>query len=238
MKHGHNVLALIPARGGSRGIPGKNLQDVGGLSLVARAARVARSCPWIDRVVLSTDSDAIAAEGRAAGAEVPFMRPPELASDTASAVGVIAHAVDFLRADGWDTGVVLLLEPSSPFRTPRQLEECVDMLIDTGADSVVTVSPVTDRHHPLKVFRVGEGRLEYWDPRGRGIVQRQQLERVYTRNGVAYALWPRTIAEHKSVIGPHTRAYIIEETSAVNIDEPADLELARKLAGASKADEG
>jgi CMP-N-acetylneuraminic acid synthetase len=142
MMEGRTVLAVVPARGGSKAIPRKNLKTVGGVSLVGRAAQVAAALPFIDAALISTDDPEIAAEAKAHGLEAPFMRPPELSGDTATSVDMWRHA--WLAAEahyGKRFDLSVLLEPTSPLRRPEDVERTLRALIDAGAPAAATVSP-------------------------------------------------------------------------------------------------
>jgi CMP-N-acetylneuraminic acid synthetase len=226
------VLALIPARGGSKGIPQKNLCRVGTLTLTARAVRCARETGRFGRVVVSTDSDAIAAEARAESAEV-IRRPDTLASDTADVVDVISHTLDALARDGFTPGIVVLLEPTSPLRTPDMVADVLDRL--GGADAAFTVSPVPVRFHPRKQFRMEpDGSARRVAPDLAMPVRRQELAETFVQNGAAYAFRTAMFRAHRSIFGPAPRAVVVT-APLVNIDTPEDLDEARRLVGAESA---
>lgn len=226
---GQRVLAVVPARSGSKGLPDKNVAQLGGLSLIARAARVLRELDWLDRAVISTDSPGYAAEAQRHGLAAPFLRPAHLASDTAGAVETLQHAVDEVeKADG-RFDIVLIVEPTSPLRQPADITSCLDLLLsDQALESVVTVSAIDPKCHPHKTFRVRDARLEYYEEAGRHVVARQQLEPLYSRNGICYALRRATLMEQARIIGPGTGALVIDR-AVVNIDTPLDLALAEVL---------
>ena len=119
------VLALVPARGGSKGIPDKNIRPLAGRTLLEYAARVSEESGVVDRIILSTDSERIAEEGRRVGLEVPFLRPSELAQDDTPMLPVIEHAVDFVAREGWDPEIIVLLQPTSPLRTPAHIRTAI-----------------------------------------------------------------------------------------------------------------
>jgi N-acylneuraminate cytidylyltransferase len=223
------TLALVPARAGSKGIPDKNLCRVGALTLTARAVRCARQTGRFARVAVSTDSEAIAGEARDAGAQV-IRRPAALASDTADVVDVIAHALDVLAEDGFGPDAVVLLEPTSPLRTPAMVSEVLDRL--AGADAVFTVSPVPVRFHPRKQFWVeADGRARRVAPDLAMPVRRQELTETFVQNGAVYAFRTEMFRAHRSVFGPFPRAVVIT-APLVNIDTPEDLDEARRLTAA------
>jgi CMP-N-acetylneuraminic acid synthetase len=220
------ALALIPARLGSKGVPGKNLRKINRASLTALAVRCARAAGLFERIVISTDGDEIAAEGRSAGAEV-IQRPAELASDLADVADVIAHALDVLAAGGFTPAVVALLEPSSPLRTPDMVRAAIKAL--DGADAVFTVSEVPRRFHALKQFQVDE------DGDARRVlrdvpmpVRRQELGPTFVQNGAVYVFRTSMFRVHHSVFGPKPRA-LTTTSPLVNIDTFEDLAKAERL---------
>jgi CMP-N-acetylneuraminic acid synthetase len=229
--NGRSVLAVVPARGGSKGIPHKNLQLVGGLSLVARAARVACALPWVDHAVLSTDAAAIADEGRRHGLEVPFLRPATLAGDRAAAAPAWQHAWLASEAHfGCRFDLSVWLQPTSPFRTAEDVERTVRALVDGGHQAATTVSRVPGHFTPHKILTMdAAGRIAHYLPEGAGVVARQEIPPYWYRNGLCYAVTRETLVE---------RGHIIEEDCVgveidgpvVNIDEPFELEIARFLA--------
>ena len=229
--NGRSVLAVVPARGGSKGIPHKNLQLVGGLSLVARAARVACALPWVDHAVLSTDDAAIADEGRRHGLEVPFLRPATLAGDRAAAAPAWQHAWLASEAHfGCRFDLSVWLQPTSPFRTAEDVERTVRALADGGHRAATTVSRVPGHFTPHKILTMdAAGRIAHYLPEGAGVVARQEIPPYWYRNGLCYAVTRETLVE---------RGHIIEEDCVgveidgpvVNIDEPFELEIARFLA--------
>lgn len=228
---GKKVLAVVPARGGSKGIARKNMADVGGLSLVARAAMVVRALDWIDRAVLSTDDAEIAAEGARHGLEVPFMRPADLANDTATGAAAWRHAWLACEAhygERYDCSV--LLQPTSPFRTPGHVEQTIRAMLDGGHAAAATVSPVPGHFAPQKIFtRTGEGILHHFHEDGARHSNRQTIPAYWTRNGLCYSVMRQTLVE-KGHIVEHDCVGVIIDGHVVNIDDPADLTIARLLA--------
>lgn len=232
MLHDQQILAVIPARSGSIGIPDKNLQEVGGRSLIALAAGVVRSLPWLDDAIISTDSDLYATEAERAGLRAPFRRPPELSGSDATAFDTMLHALrETEDATERKFDIILILEPTSPNRVPDDVERAVRMLIDRPElDSVVTVSEVGSKNHPLKILRIDDGGLlEYVSPDAASITSRQQLvQRYYARNGACYALRRRCLTQRLGIITSQSAALVIDRPLA-NIDTPIDLQWARFL---------
>ena len=217
-----HVLGLIPARGGSKGIPNKNLRQLAGKTLLGYTADAARASGVIDRLVLSTDSEAIAALGRELGIEVPFMRPTELAGDEAAMLPVLQHAVAALEAEGWQPEIIVLLQPTSPLRTPAHIRDAVEMLRAEQCDSVVSVLEIPDDYAPQKALRVQDGALTYWLPEGKAITRRQELEPAYSRDGTVYAFWRATLVEQGSIYGERCLPLILPHAESMNLDSEAD----------------
>jgi CMP-N-acetylneuraminic acid synthetase len=230
------ILAVVPARSGSKGLPDKNMSLLGGVSLIARAAQTLAALPWIDSKIISTDSRRYADEAIAHGLEAPFLRPPHLATDIAGAVETIQHAViESEREGGGRFDVILIVEPTSPFRRPEDLEAAVSLLLAEETDSVVTVSPIDSKFHPQKIFDIGSGWLRYYDPRGADITSRQQLSPLYTRNGICYAVRRTTLMDQGQIVGTRTKPLVIERP-LVNIDGPLDLAIAEALFARTRAE--
>jgi len=227
------VLAVVPARSGSKGIADKNMQQLGGKSLIARAAEVLRApaCSWVDRAIISTDSPVYASEGVRHGLEAPFLRPATLSGDVAGAVETVAHALKEAQAHyGERYDVVLIIEPTSPFRLPEDLLGAVELLLATGADSVVSVSRVNSKFHPKKLLRMSpEGELTFYSAEGPQIQQRQSLTPFHYRNGVCYALTSDCLIEKNAIITTNSRGFLIDHF-VMNIDEPEELEISRRMA--------
>jgi len=236
MLEGRRVLAVVPARSGSKGIRHKNLQPLRGVSLIGWTGLTLARLPWVDTKVLSTDTQAYVAEGRRYGLDVPFLRPAMLGTDRALAIDVLAHALQASEAEyGGRFDIVLLLEPTSPLREPSDVERTVRRLIATRAPSVVTVSSVPARFHEDKLLTVRGGRLRFLTARGRRIGPRQQLRGTrYWRNGVCYAFTRACVLARRAVITPRTVAEVIDRP-VVNIDDPLDLTWAAFLSAQSGA---
>ncbi len=226
MIQGQSVLAVVPARGGSKGIPLKNLRKIGGKSLVARVGEVVRSVPEIDRAVVSTDHLEIAQAAREAGLGAPFMRPEAISGDRIGDFDVLIHALEATEAaDGRRYDIVVMLQPTSPLRTSADVSSTIRMLAEGGWDSVWTVSATDSKSHPLKQLTLDEeGRLGYYDRRGAEIIARQQLQPVYHRNGVAYAMTRSCLVEQRTIMGRKSGA-LVTAGEHVSIDTEADIAL-------------
>jgi CMP-N-acetylneuraminic acid synthetase len=194
------ILALIPARGGSKGVPRKNLAPIGGKPLIKWSLEAARAAPSINRLIVSTDAPEIAAVASSAGIEVPFLRPSEFASDTSLAVDVICHALDWLRKnEGYQPDFVLWLQPTSPLRTTDDIEGSVTLLREKSADSVVSVCPA--EHHPAWMKRVNDdGLLLPWRDEETFPQRRQQLSPLYRLNGAIYLTRREILLKKKNIL--------------------------------------
>jgi CMP-N,N'-diacetyllegionaminic acid synthase len=223
------ILGLVPARAGSKGIPNKNARLLAGIPLLARAIRSGLDSGVINRVLLTTDSREFAELGMKAGAEVPFMRPPELARDDTPMLPVIQHAVRHLVAEGWSPEIVVLLQPTAPFRQPQDIMKAVRMLRDDPqADSVVSVEAVPDHHSPYFVMKVSDNRLLPFMTDGLKVTRRQDAPKAYSRNGQFYVMRTRTLLEKNSIYGENCLPYITSH-EAVNLDTMDDWVAAEKL---------
>ena len=225
------VLAIVPARGGSKGVPGKNVRKLAGRTLLDYAALAARDSGVIDRIVLSTDSDEIADVGRRAGMEVPFMRPAALAQDDTPMLPVIEHAIDSLAAEGWTTDVIVLLQPTSPLRRPSHVRDAVKLLHESKADSVVTVIEVPRHLSPDYVMRIDDGVLRPFLDEGARVTRRQDARPAYSREGTVYACWRATVERFGNIYGERCQPLMVDAADSLSIDSPADwAEAERRLA--------
>jgi CMP-N-acetylneuraminic acid synthetase len=221
------VLGLVPARAGSKGLPGKNVRLLAGRPLLEYTAVAARASGVLDRVVLSTDSEEIAEAGRRVGLEVPFTRPASLAADDTPMLPVIKHAIDVLASDCWVAEIVVLLQPTSPLRRPGHIRDAVHILRETNADSVVSVVELPRHLSPDYVMTIEDGALKPFLPEGHRITRRQDARPAYSRDGTVYACWRRTIEHFDSIYGDNCRPLVVAATDSLSIDSPADWEAAK-----------
>lgn len=218
------VLAVIPARGGSRGVPRKNVRPLAGRPLIVHTVEHALAARTVDAVVVSTDDAEIAAIACGAGATV-IRRPPELAGDRTPTLPVLLHALEELRGIP-PPDVVVTLQPTSPLRRPTHVDEAV-ALLDDEFDAVVGVCEPD--HSPFKMFTLdGETLRDLIPGRGRG-VPRQQLPAVYRENGAVYVSWRRTLLEKASIWGDRARAYRMDAESSIDIDTEMDFRIAEMI---------
>ena len=220
------ILVVVPARGGSKGVKLKNIRPINGIPLVALAGQVVQQLAYVDRAVVSTDHPKIAQIAKESGLDVPFMRPEELSGDIVAYGPVLHHALMACEEiDKQQYDVVVMLQPTSPFRKPAHVTAAVTKFIEGGYDAVWTVSESDSKAHPLKQLVIEDDRLDYYDPAGAEIIARQQLKPVYHRNGVAYVLARELIAGKKAIKGDKTSCVVIEDM-LVNIDTELDFKLA------------
>lgn len=228
---GRRILVVVPARGGSKGIRLKNLRPVLGVPMVARAGHVAGQVEGVDRAVVSTDHEEIARVAEASGLAAPFRRPETLSGDRIGDLEVLTNALEEMeRIDGVTYDVVVMLQPTSPLRKPEDVSRTIAMLVEGSWDAVWTVSETDSKAHPLKQLAMapGSGRLDYYDPKGKTIIARQQLTPVCHRNGIAYALTRDCLLEQKTIMGARTGALPIDGP-AISIDTEWDIELCEFL---------
>lgn len=220
------TLAVVPARGGSRGVPGKNLFPVGGRPLIAWTLECARRARSIERVVVSTDSPEIASVAERCGVEVPFQRPPELARDDTPGIAPLLHTLRWLEEnEGTLPSWVVCLQPTSPLRTPADVDAAVELAEREGADAVVSVSPAPA--HPFWMRRIEEdGRLVDLLPGAPTPARRQELSPTYALNGAIYVARREFLLEHESFEAGRTLAYVMPPERSIDIDSAWDLQQA------------
>lgn len=220
------ILAVCPARGGSKGIPLKNLRPFFGIPLVARVGHLVSEIPTIDRAIVSTDHQEISEVARQSGLDAPFFRSKDLSGDQISDAQVLIHALNEMeRIDKVQYDIVIMLQPTSPLRRKEQVVQAIEMLVKGHWDAVWTVSETDSKHHPLKQLKVEADQLSYYDPAGHRIIARQQLTPLYHRNGVAYVITRNCLLDNHSITGKRTGALILPE-HCVSIDTLWDLKLA------------
>jgi N-acylneuraminate cytidylyltransferase len=217
------LLGIIPARGGSKGIPGKNIRPLGGKPLLAYTALAARAAGICTRLILSTDSEEIAQAGRQWKVEVPFLRPPELARDETAMLPVLQHAVTEMRARGFAPDAIVILQPTAPFRRADDLRAGFQLLqSDPALDSVVAVEPVPEHYSPHFVLKIEDDRLLPFIEGGLKITRRQDAPKAYSRSGDFYFTRINTLMDGHSIYGANCRPYIVSHSDRVNLDTLAD----------------
>ena len=228
------VLGLVPARGGSKGLPGKNIRLLAGRPLLDYTARAARESGVLDRIVLSTDSEEIADAGRRAGLDVPFMRPASLAQDDTPMLPVVQHAIAALGHAGWVPDIIVLLQPTSPLRRAAHVRSAVNLLRETRADAVVTVVELPRHLSPDYVMTIDNGRLRPFLPDGARITRRQDARPAYARDGTVYACWRATLERFGGIYGDDCRPLLVDPSESLSIDSPADWDHAERMLAAHR----
>jgi CMP-N,N'-diacetyllegionaminic acid synthase len=219
-------LALIPARGGSKGVPRKNVALVGGKPLLAWTIESALKADCIERVIVSTDDEQIAQVARDLDAEVPFLRPAELARDDTPGIDPLLHAVEWLAAhENYLPEWVILLQPTSPLRTSNDIEEAFALARDRHAEAVVSITsaPV----HPFWIKKIDTmGRLSDFVASDKSETRRQDLPPAYAPNGAIYLIRRESLLAARNFFGSQTYAYVMPEERSLDLDTPWDLHLA------------
>jgi len=219
MIDGLSVLALIPARGGSKGIPGKNIAPLAGRPLIHWTIAAARNSKFIDRVILSSDDEAISAAARAAGCDVPFVRAAELATDEASSMDVVLDAL--ARTPGYD--IVVLLQPTSPLRVAEDIDGCLVEMLRSDAPCCVSVQAAAN--HPYLTYRLDDqaSLMAYASPPVGQNLRRQDLPAAWCLNGAVYAARTPWLQAQRNFLSSETRGYPMPTDRSIDIDTPADL---------------
>ena len=228
--HSNKILAVIPARGGSKGIVNKNLRKINGKSLIEHAAICANSVTWIDEIILSTDNDEILNHAKNINIDSPFKRPEALSNDHAKSIDMWKHA--WLEAEKhYETifNISILLEPTSPLRTSEDIKNTVELLIESQSYTVATVSKTPGHYTPHKTLKISNtGFIEPYLKDGIKYSIRQEIPDYYHRNGICYATTRESLIERNNLMQEKCTALLIDRP-IVNIDEEVDLDLAQVL---------
>lgn len=226
------ILGIVTARGGSKSIPRKNIKLFAGKPLLAWSIEVGIKSGILDRLIVSTDDKEIAEISKKFGAEIPFLRPAELAQDTTPTMPVLQHAVSFLKEQGYNSDYILLIEPTSPCRQACHLQEAAKILETTGADSIVALGEVPKQFNPVWQFNItSENKIAMVNGGSiKNIIRRRQdLPQTYCRNGVFYLFKTDLLfGSEPNIYGEDVRGYVIEEKYSVDIDGPEDWERAEE----------
>ena len=216
------VLAFIPARGGSKGIPHKNIIDLNGYPLISYSITEALKSKYIDKVLVSTDDEKIASVAKEYGADVPFLRPERLASDKAKTIDAVLHAIDFLHQNGEKFDTFVLLQPTQPLRTVEDIDSAIEKYMDNNCTPLVSVCLVDD--HPLLIRTIKEGRLESLLNQS-STCRRQDMPQYYKVNGCIYINEIDQIDENTS-FNDNKLPFIMPKERSADIDDYSDLKMA------------
>lgn len=225
MIEGHSVLAVIPARAGSKGLPRKNLRLLGGKPLIDWTVAAARGSSFLDRVILSTEDEETIAHGRSIGCDVPFRRPDELATDTARTIHVLHHLLE--NIDG-SYDYVVQLQPTSPFRTSSDIDSAIRLCLEANAPACVSVCPV--EKSPQWIFSLRQNsRMQPLMPLPERLSRRQDMPPYYELNGAIYVARVDWIRRQQGFLSDETVAYVMPQKRSLDIDDEIDLALAEIL---------
>lgn len=218
--------AIITARGGSKGIPGKNLRPAAGKPLIAWTIETALAATSLDRVIVSTESPEIADVARRHGAEAPFMRPADLAQDHTPGIEPVLHAVQWLEEnEGYQPDIIVLLQPTSPLRIPEDIDRAIELIHEKSADAIVSVTPA--EAHPYWMKQIdGSGRMTDFIKLEQPIDRRQDLPEVYVLNGAIYLARYEVLVEQKTFYTDNTLCLVMPIERSLDVDTPWDLYLA------------
>lgn len=231
---GTRILGIITARGGSKGIPGKNIKLLAGKPLIAYTIEAAKKSELLDRIILTTDDEKISKIAWGYGCEVPFMRPAELAQDDTPTLPVLVHALRWLEMnEGYKPDAIMILQPTSPLRQHFHIQEAVDLFLKSGADSVVGVTETPHHFNPHRAMVVDEnGRLKLFNgnPVRKRIVPRQALPNSYWNNASIYLCKTNFIFDESepNLFGDRVLPYFMDAKYAIDVDEPKDWDRAEE----------
>lgn len=226
MYRDNRIVCVIPARGGSKGLPGKNIKELLGKPLIAYSIEHAKSSRYIDRVIVSTEDKAIAEIALKYGAEVPFMRPKELATDASGTIDVLLHAISWMESAGDPFTVLALLHVTTPLRSAEDVDNCIELLVDSGAQSIFSV---TDAHRNpyFNMVEVRGGKVALI--KQGNFVSRQSAPEVYDMNSSIYIWMKDALKEKKSTFLERTGIYRMPRERSVDIDDHLDFRIAEML---------
>ena len=221
------ILGLIPARGGSKGIPRKNIVPLAGKPLLAYTCEAAMQSRFLTRTLLNTDDPEIAVIGQKYGVEVPFLRPQELAQDETPILPVIQHTLKWLAEnDNFLPEAVVLLQPTSPLRSAVHIDEAAQVFQGHSADTVVSVAEVPHQFSPVSLMQINENHQLHPYLEGPMILRRQEKPRVYARNGPAVLIVRREVLLQGKLYGDRIYPYLMDRISSLDIDDVTDLQIA------------
>lgn len=221
------ILALIPARGGSKGIPHKNIVNLKDKPLIDYTILAAKNSQYIDYILVSTDDKEIAEVAQRSGAEVPFMRPQELASDTAKTIDVVLHAIDYMKRVEMQHDILVLLQPTQPLRTAEDIDGAIETFFEHNCKALVSVSPAET--HPILIRSIADGKLIPMLKRS-STCRRQDFPAFYQVNGCIYINCINEIDGDTS-FNDNEIPFVMESSHSVDIDEPSDLFVAEYYLG-------
>lgn len=221
------ILAIIPARGGSKGIPYKNIMNINGKPLIAYSIEGAKQSKYVDYILVSTDDNKIKEVSLQYGANVPFLRPEEISNDTAKSIDVVIHGINYLKESGEEFDYVVLLQPTSPLRTCKDIDEAIEILIKSEEESLVSVCEVDE--NPVLMRIIKDNSLQEIMNFDGDNLRRQDLPTVYIFNGALYINKVSMLLKDKAFVNKKTLPYIMEKEKSIDIDNKIDAKLAELI---------
>tara|TARA_B100000745_G_scaffold166900_1_gene109228 strand:+ start:2188 stop:2904 length:717 start_codon:yes stop_codon:yes gene_type:complete len=223
----YKILAIIPARGGSKGIRRKNLQKLSGKPLIAHTIIAAKKTKSINKIIVSTDDKEIGKISKNNGAEVPFLRPKQISKDTSSIIEVIKHALKFLQENqSYVPDIIILLQPTSPLRTSQLITKTINTLKKSKATSVITVSKITK--HPYASYWLKNDFLKPFEKNSAKYSRRQEFPDLFFPTGAVYTFWYDTLKKFNSLHGPKIKPIVVHDED-IDIDNLRDLFFAEMM---------
>lgn len=220
------VLALIPARGGSKGIKDKNIYDINGKPLIAYSINAAKNSKYVDDVIITTDSEKIKEVAESFGADVPFLRPAELASDNSKTIDAVVHAINTLKELGRDYDILLLLQPTCPLRTTEDIDNSLELFVSKGCVALVSVNKV--KEHPILMRKINEDGIMDNLLNLPSTIRRQDMPPIYKVNGSIYINLIKELSNNTS-LNDNPLAYITDNEHSVDIDDLDDIERVKNI---------
>lgn len=222
------ILAIIPARGGSKGLPKKNIKKISGVPLIGYTIRAAKKSRYISRVVVSTDEEEIAEVSRRFGAEIPCLRPKELAGDESTTVDCVIHMMNYLKENKkYVPDYVCLLQCTSPLRSVEDIDGAIEKLFSTDFDGIVSVCEAEINPYWTNVFE--NDKLKYFLEDGKKITRRQDLPKIYRYNGAIYIIKTEAFIQEKSFETENITGYVMPNEKSIDIDTITDFKIAEIL---------
>lgn len=227
MYKGKKIVCIVPARGGSKGLPGKNIKMFSGKPLIAHTIEQAKKSGLIDRVIVSTNDKKIAKISRKYGAEVPFLRPKSLSQDRSSTMDVLLHAVQWFKKDGYVFDILVLLHATAPLRSVEDINNSVKLIFKQNVSNVFSVTEA-HRNPYFNMVEVSRGRVSLVK---RGcFVSRQEAPRVYDMNASIYVWWKDVLKNEKKILLKNSCVYVMPKERSIDIDDEIDFRTAELLA--------
>lgn len=227
MYKNNKVVCIIPARGGSKGLKGKNIKELLGKPLIAYSIEQAKQSKYIDRVIVSTEDSTIADISKEYGAEVPFIRPAELATDESGVIGVLLHAVEWFESSSYDFQILVLLHTTTPLRKTEDIDNSIELLAETKADSVFSVAEAY-RNPYFNMVEIDKDGKVHLIKEG-SFVTRQSAPPVFDMNASIYVWWKDILKNYKKTILEKSRIYIMPRDRSVDIDDTMDFKISEML---------